>query len=163
MSIDPERTSDEEALTRAHATLRRVERGAVRVESPAPLAGQATASLAEEVLRIRQATAAPAGTILRRLLFVWFRVYVREARGSKVELTNVRIPVPIPLVGLLLPRHMDVAKAARLVDAMRRPPSDGDGGGFEAGLSSSMAFEFVRHNTYDPDRDKSEHVVIGFD
>lgn len=162
MPIDPERTSDEEALTRAHATLRRVERGAVRVDAPAPLAGQAPASLAEEVLRIRQATAAPAGTILRRLLFVWFRVYVREARGSKVELTNVRIPVPIPLVGLLLPRRMDAAKAARLVDAMRRPPSDGDGG-IEGGLASSMAFEFVRHATHDPDRDKSEFVVIGFD
>lgn len=161
MSMDPKRTSDEEALTRAHATLRRVERDTER-GAPAPLAASAPASLVEDVLRIRQATAAPAGTILRRLLFVWFRVYVRETRGSKVELTNVRIPVPIPLVGLLLPRRMDAAKAARLVDTLRRPPTQADGGA-ESQLASQMAFEFVRHATHDPDRDKSEYVVIGFD
>jgi len=151
--------SDEEALTHAHAALRRATASHAPSGTPAPLARAGGGSLADEILRIRQATAAPAATSLRRLLFVWFRVYVREVRRGKVELTNVRIPIPIPLVGLLLPRRIDALRAARLLDAMHRPA----GGGIEAELGSSMAFEFVRHVADDPERDKTELVVVGFD
>ena len=158
-----ERTSGQDSLARAKGTLRRVTSDALRIDDPARLAPSASASLADEILRIRDATAASPATGLRRLLFVWFRVYVRETRGQKVELTNVRIPVPIPLIGVLLARRMDAAKAARLVDALHRPTHGAGDVGAEAQLASTMAFELVRHATYDPDRDKSEYVVIGFD
>ena len=98
------------------------------------------------------AKAAPA-KIGRRALFSWLRIFVDDP--TKGERVNLRIPIPIPLVGLLLPTQPPVNQALRLRNLMVE--SDDPAKTLETYLDSLMAVEFIRV------QDDDELVVIGLD
>ena len=72
------------------------------------------------------------------------------------ERVNLRIPIPIPLVGLLLPSQPPVNQALRLRNLMAE--SDNPAKTLETYLDSLMAIEFIR-----VEEDDGELVIIGLD
>jgi hypothetical protein len=98
------------------------------------------------------AKAAPV-KIGRRALFSWLRIFVHNP--SDGERVNLRIPIPIPLVGLLLPTQPPVNQALRLRNLMVQ--SDDPAKTLETYLDSLMAIEFIRVE------DDDELVIIGLD
>ncbi len=96
--------------------------------------------------------AAPA-KIGRRALFSWLRIFVHDTKNN--ERVNLRIPIPIPLVGLLLPQQPPTNQALRLRNKMVN--SDDPAKTLEAHLDSLMAVEFIRVD------DGDELVIIGLD
>lgn len=84
-------------------------------------------------------------------------VYERKDSG-KEQRVDVRIPIPIPLVGALFPRMIGWRHALAALAAGR----DGrDTQGMRTYLDSVMGFEFVRVEEQKPG--KYELVVVGFD
>lgn len=121
---------------------------------------RSVAELGSAVETVRALAAVPPARIARRFLFLWFRVFVRESKRSKVERVNVRIPIPIPIVGALMPLRLSRARALNavaLVGSSDDPASElGDY------LESVMGFELVRVD----ERKGEDHrslVVVGFD
>lgn len=98
------------------------------------------------------AKAAPV-KIGRRALFSWLRIFVHNPGDG--ERVNLRIPIPIPLVGLLLPTQPPVNQALRLRNLMTE--SDNPAKTLETYLDSMMAIEFIRVE------DDGELVIIGLD
>ncbi len=98
------------------------------------------------------AKAAPV-KIGRRALFSWLRIFVYKPNDG--ERVNLRIPIPIPLVGLLLPHQPPVNQALRLRNMMVQ--SDDPAKTLETYLDSLMAVEFIRV------QDDDELVIIGLD
>jgi hypothetical protein len=98
------------------------------------------------------AKAAPV-KIGRRALFSWLRIFVHHPGDG--ERVNLRIPIPIPLVGLLLPSQPPVNQALRLRNMM--VASDDPAKTLETYLDSMMAVEFIRVE------DDGELVIIGLD
>ena len=120
---------------------------------------RSVAGLRSDVDHIRAMAAPPPSRVLRRFLFMWFRVFVHETKHGKTQRVNVRIPIPIPIVGALFPYGLSRAKAlsalaiAESADVPAEAVSDY--------LDSVMGFEFVR-----VDERKGDHhqlVVVGFD
>lgn len=95
----------------------------------------------------------------RRLFFVWLRVYVRETKYGKAERVNVRIPLPIPIIGAAFARQLSLQKAAKIAAEIRR----GRAVELDELLESEMGFEFVRVHEEHPERGKSQLVVVGLD
>ena len=121
---------------------------------------RSVASLRTDVETIRSLAAQPATRVLRRFLFVWFRVFVDERKRGKSERVNVRIPIPIPIVGVFLAHGLSRQKAlgalglAQSADEPAQAVSDY--------LDSVMGFELVRVD----ERKGEDHrslVVVGFD
>jgi len=117
---------------------------------------QPNASTSELMMQVETvqslAKAAPV-KIGRRALFSWLRIFVHNpADGERV---NLRIPIPIPLVGLLLPQQPPVNQALRLRNMMVQ--SDDPAKTLETYLDSLMAVEFIRV------QDDDELVIIGLD
>ena len=98
------------------------------------------------------AKAAPV-KIGRRALFSWLRIFVHNPGDG--ERVNLRIPIPIPLVGLLLPSQPPMNQALRLRNMMVE--SDDPAKTLETYLDSLMAVEFIRVE------DDGELVIIGLD
>ncbi|MCA9944270.1 MAG: hypothetical protein KC449_12365 [Anaerolineales bacterium] len=98
------------------------------------------------------AKAAPV-KIGRRALFSWLRIFVHNPGDG--ERVNLRIPIPIPLVGLLLPHQPPVNQALRLRNMM--VASNDPAKTLETYLDSLMAVEFIRV------QDDDELVIIGLD
>lgn len=97
------------------------------------------------------AKAAPV-KIGRRALFSWLRIFVHNPR----ERVNLRIPIPIPLVGLLLPHQPPTNQALRLRNMMAE--SDNPAKTLETYMDSLMAIELIR-----VEEDDDELVIIGLD
>jgi len=114
-------------------------------------------NLNQEVKEIQQMSTVSAGTSMRRLLFIWLRVYVLETKYGKSQRVNVRIPIPIPLIGATFQRQLSFQKAAKVSAAARR------GEDISELLDSAMGFEFVRVEESHPERGKSQLVVVGLD
>lgn len=116
--------------------------------------------LSDAVDTVRSLAAVPPTRIARRLLFMWFRVFVRETKRGKVERVNVRIPIPIPVVGALMPLRLSRARALNavaLVGSAEDPATE-----MSDYLESVMGFEIVRVD----ERKGEDHrslVVVGFD
>ena len=106
-----------------------------------------------QVETVQSLAKAPPAKIGRRALFSWLRIFVDDRKGG--ERVNLRIPLPIPLVGLLLPQQPPVNQALRLRNLMME--SDDPAKTLEMYLDSLMAFEFIRVN------DGDELVIIGLD
>lgn len=106
-----------------------------------------------QVETVQSLAKAPPAKIGRRALFSWLRIFVHDAKDN--ERVNLRIPIPIPLVGLLLPQQPPVNQALRLRNMMVE--SDDPGKTLEVYLDSLMAVEFIRVN------DGDELVIIGLD
>lgn len=140
--------------------------GSARVGPPAPSAitipTPAPAELAVQVREIRALSGQPAGTLMRRLLFLWLRVFVHETKANgKVERVNLRLPIPVPLVGALLRRSMPSAQALRA--AVVATESEDGRAALGRYLESWMGFELIRVESHDAATRKSELVVIGLD
>lgn len=96
----------------------------------------------------------------RRVLFLWFRVFVRETKRDKVERVNVRIPIPIPVVGALLPLGLSRSKALKAVALAQS--SDDPASEVSDYIDSVMGFELVRVDERKGENHRSL-VVVGFD
>lgn len=136
---------------------------------PAPIAARvvevvqdrrSVAGLRSDVDNIRAIAAAPPTRFLRRVAFMWFRVFVHEVKHGKVERVNVRIPIPIPLVGVFLAPGLSRAKA--LAALALAESSDEPAQAVSDYLDSVMGFEFVRVDERKGD-DNHQLVVVGFD
>lgn len=158
----PRGRAPDTALATVRDDLARLDEAA-RVD--ASLAPVGTAELAPQVKELREIFVRPPSTQMRRLFFLWFRVWVRETKKGKVDRVNVRIPIPIPLIGLLFPRRMSQKQAFDALEAARRDAREGADPMSTLGsyADSAMAFELVRVHEEHPERDHYEQVVIGFD
>lgn len=114
-------------------------------------------NIAEETRQLQQISTIPASRSLRRLFFIWFRVYSRETKYGKSQRVNVAIPIPIPFIGTLFARQLSFEQAARMASAARH------GEDLDELLESRMGFELVRVHEANPERGKSQLVVVGFD
>lgn len=87
-------------------------------------------------------------------------MFVRETKRGKVQRVTVRIPIPIPVVGALLPLGLSRTKALKAVAIAEA--SDDPAGELSDYLDSIMGFELVRVD----ERKGNDHrslVVVGFD
>ena len=114
----------------------------------------------EDLDQIRAIAAAPPARVLRRFVFLWFRVYVNEKKHGKVERVNVRIPIPVPLIGGLFPPNLSRAKALRALAIAES--ADDPASAVSDYLDSVMGFELVRVDERKSDEHRSL-VVVGFD
>ncbi len=121
---------------------------------------RSVATMRADVDHIRALAAQPASRALRRFIFVWFRVFVLDIKGPKREKVNVRIPIPLPIVGGLFPHGLTRQKALQALAVAES--SDDPATAVADYLDSVMGFEFVRvEDRKGPDR--RELVVVGFD
>ena len=116
------------------------------------------AALTEMVAQVREGSSQPHVTFLRRALFIWLRIYICECKtGEKSEVVDLRIPIPVPLIGALFRHKLSWSQAFRFIEKGRRP----QGIPLSRMLDSYMAVELLRIN--EEKNDKEELVVIGFD
>ncbi len=120
--------------------------------------GGSQAELAEIVRQVRDSNQQAYVTLLRRALFLWLRIYAYEWKaGEKTGAVNIRIPIPLPLIGAFFRQRLSWSQAFRFIEQSRRsqgiPPSHI--------LDSCMAVELLRIN--EAKRDKEGLLVIGFD
>jgi hypothetical protein len=113
--------------------------------------------LGDEVKELQTLSEIPVGSALRRLIFVWLRIYVNERKRGKSERVNVRIPLPIPILGATFARQLSFQKAAKVAAQARR------GEDVSEYLDSAMGLEFIRVEDDHGERDKRTLVVIGLD
>ena len=65
------------------------------------------APLPERIRMVQDMTRAGPSRATRTLLLVWFRIYVWERSNSgQTSRVNIRLPIPIPFLGALLPHKM---------------------------------------------------------
>lgn len=112
-----------------------------------------SSELMVQVDTVRSMAKAAPVKIGRRALFSWLRIFVHHPGSG--ERVNLRIPIPIPLVGLLLPTQPPVNQALRLRNMMAE--SDNPAKTLETYMESLMAIEFIRVEEDD------ELVIIGLD
>lgn len=121
---------------------------------------RSVAGLRSDIDHIRAIAEQPASRAVRRFVFMWFRVFVLDIKGSKREKVNIRIPIPIPVIGALFPLGLTRQKALQalaLAESSEDPAT-----AVSDFLDSVMGFEFVRvEDRKGPDR--REVVVVGFD
>lgn len=112
--------------------------------------------LADDAKELQTMSTISTGSTVRRLFFVWLRVYVHEVKYGEHQKVNVRFPIPIPLIGAVFARQLSFSNAARLAAQARR------GEDVSEYLDSAMGLEFVRVQE-DNDKGKSQLVVVGLD
>ncbi len=105
----------------------------------------------DEVHQLRDLTEAPQGKVFRRLFWVWLRIFVRDGK----ERVNIRIPLPLPFLGALLPRQLYLDRSLVLSEMLQR--SNNPAKTMKEFLDSTMAVEFIRVE------DGDELVIIGLD
>jgi hypothetical protein len=123
-------------------------------------AGERAPAIAGDVRALQDMTATGVSRFARRVVFLWFRVFVLEHKdGRKDQRVDVRIPISLPLVGMLFPRSIGWRQALSAIAAAReaREPS----AALRDYLGSVMSFELVRVEEEKPG--KRQLVVIGFD
>ena len=135
-------------------------RVAPRVVEVVRPATRSVAELQHEIESIRTIAAQPASKWLRRVIFMWFRVYVHEQKHGKHERVNVRIPIPIPIIGALFPLGLARQKALRALAVIE--DADEPTQAVTDYLESVMGFEFVRVEE-NKGPDNKSLVVVGFD
>ena len=115
-------------------------------------------ALPQIVRQVREGSRQPYGTFMRRVLFVWLRVFAFEVdTNGESQAVNVRIPIPLPLIGAFFQSKLSWSQAFQYIERSRRtqgiPP--------ERFLESCMALEFVR--VYEVEEEKEQLVVVGLD
>lgn len=116
------------------------------------------AELLEIVGQVRDGSRQRYITLMRRALFFWLRIYIYECKaGEKSGMLDLRIPIPLPLVGAFFGNKLSWSQAYRLIEQDRRP----QGIPPSRFLESSMAVELLRIN--EEKSDKEGLLVIGFD
>ena len=131
----------------------------VHCDSLTPDAGEeGRNALARIVRQVHESSCCARSTIWRRVLFIWFRIYKYESRSiEKSSVLDLRIPIPVPLVGALFRQGLSWSQAFRFIEQSRRP----QGVPPERFLESCMPLEFLR--LYEGKNGKEELLVIGFD
>lgn len=120
--------------------------------------GDDQTALPQIVQEIQETSQQPQSTFWRRILFIWFRLYKYEGRTEgKASTLNLRIPIPVPLVGALFQQKLSWSQAFQFIEQSRRP----EGIPPERFLESCMPLEFLR--LYEGKNGKEELLVIGFD
>lgn len=114
----------------------------------------------QEAKELQEMSTASNARTVRRLLFVWLRIFSYETKWGKAQKTNIGIPIPIPFIGALFGRKISWEQATHLA---ADPEIANDPEFYDAYLSSCMSLEFVRFQEYHPERGKKQLVVIGFD
>ncbi len=115
-------------------------------------------ALPQIVRQVQESSRQPHSTFWRRVLFFWLRIYKYECSVSeKSSVLDLRIPVPLPIVGALFQQKLSWSQAFRFIEESRRP----QGIPPERFLESCMPLEFLR--LYEGKNDKEELLVIGFD
>jgi hypothetical protein len=114
--------------------------------------------LGAEAKQIQEMSTASPFRSLRRWLFVWLRIYVNETKYGKSQKVDISIPLPIPLLGASFARKLSFQKAARLAHQARRGEIN-----LDEAIESTMGLEIVRVHEEQPERGKSQLVVIGLD
>ena len=115
-------------------------------------------ALPQIVRQVQENSCQPHCTFWRRVLFFWWRIYIFECRGpEKASVLDLRIPVPLPIIGALLQQKLSWTQAFRFIEQSRRP----QGIPPERFLESCMSLELLR--LYEGKNDKEELLVIGFD
>ena len=136
-------------------------RSAITVRSEGAVAEKwegGQAALPQIVRQVRDGSRQPYGTFLRRVLFFWLRVYVFEVYADgKSKAVNVRIPIPLPLIGVFFQSKLSWSQAFQFIERSSRT----QGIPAERFLESCMALEFVR--VYEDKEEKEELVVVGLD
>lgn len=116
------------------------------------------AALPEIVRQVREGNRQPYVTFLRRVLFFWLRVCAFEVgTNGESQAVNVRIPIPLPLIGAFFQSKLSWSQAFQYIERSRRTK----GIPAERFLESCMALEFVR--VYEVEEEKEQLVVIGLD
>jgi hypothetical protein len=122
--------------------------------------GDRATAIADQVHAVREMTVAGPSKYARRLLFLWFRVFVLQQKtGREDQRVNVRIPIPFPLIGLLFPRSVGWQQALAAIAAARE--AERPALAMRDQLDSVMGFEFVRVEQEKPG--KRQLVVVGLD
>jgi hypothetical protein len=121
---------------------------------------RSVAELRGAVDNVRALAAPPPSRFVRRIAFVWFRIFVLGIKKSKRDRVDLRIPIPIPLIGVLLAHGLTRQKALRALAAAEA--SDDPATAVSDYLDSVMGFEFIRVDERQGP-DKRDLVVIGFD
>jgi hypothetical protein len=132
-----------------------------RPETVVTVGGSPMTDLRREVDHVRALASPAPSRFLRRVLFMWFRVFVSERKAGKEERVNVRIPIPIPIVGLLLPYGVSQQHALKALAAARDDPEPEET--LARYLESVMAVELVRVDERSSATGKRSTVVVGFD
>ena len=110
-------------------------------------------SLQTQVEQIKDLSTAPTGKSLRRLLFMWLRIYVHD-RSDNTRV-NLHIPLPIPLIGSMFARQLSSQRALSLYNELNSSSEPSET--LETYLRSMMGMEFIRVD------DDDTTVVIGLD
>jgi hypothetical protein len=110
-------------------------------------------NLQKQVDQIQKLSTAPAGKSIRRLLFMWLRIYVHD-RSDNTRV-NLHIPLPIPLLGSVFSRQLSSQKALSLFNELKHSSEPSES--LEGYLRSMMGMEFIRVD------DDDTTVVIGLD
>ncbi len=128
-------------------------RDVVRIEDRA-------SAVVNEVRALQEMTRVTPSRAARRVLFLWFRVFVLEQKGTeKAQRVNVRIPIPLPVLGLLFPRSIGWQHALSAIAAGRDAPEPSTA--IRDQLDSVMALELVR--VEEEKHGKRQLVVVGLD
>ena len=115
-------------------------------------------ALPQIVQQVREGSRQPYGTFMRRVLFVWLRVYVFEvSNNGESQAVNVRIPIPLPLIGAFFQSKLSWSQAFQYIERSRGT----QGIPAERFLESCMALEFVR--VYEVEAEQEQLVVVGLD
>jgi hypothetical protein len=115
-------------------------------------------NIGSDAKEVQEMSSASPVRLFRRLFFVWLRVYVVETKHGKAQKVNVAIPIPIPFIGATFSRQLSYAKAARIANQARRGEID-----LDEAIESTMGLEIVRVHEEQPERGKSQLVVVGLD
>ena len=110
------------------------------------------------VRQVQESSRQPHSTFWRRVLFFWLRICKCEYKArEKSSVLDLRIPIPLPLIGGLFQQRLSWSQAFLFIEQSRRP----QGIPPERFLESCMPLEFLR--LYEGKNDKEELLAIGFD
>jgi hypothetical protein len=112
-----------------------------------------------QIKQIQDVTATRPTSLLRRLVFVWLRIYVDETKRGQTTKVNLAIPLPIPLIGALLKRHLTWNQAAQVVDLAQDDAANYQA--IESLIESCMGLELIR--VEEEKTHKKTTVVMGLD
>ena len=115
-------------------------------------------ALPQIVRQVQEGSRQPHSTFWRRVLFFWLRVCAFEVgTNGESQAVNVRIPIPLPLIGAFFQSKLSWSQAFQYIERSRGTK----GIPAERFLESCMALEFVR--VYEVEEEKEQLVVIGLD
>jgi hypothetical protein len=98
--------------------------------------------LVRDVEAVRSIATTPPSRQARRFVFMWLRVFVHGQKRGKHERVNVRVPIPIPVLGGFFPRALSRQRALRALAIAQSAENPAQA--VSDYLDSVMGFEFVR-------------------